>query len=81
MNKIGLKLINNGSKICLKSTKIRLKTALEEGLEAQLTTERGKKLAEEENHGSWTPLGALSWVSSESSTRPRSGPEAALTRA
>ena len=80
VNQIGSKLINNWSKICLKSTKIRPGRALEEGLGAQLTAERGQKLAEEENHGSWTHLGALAWVSSESSTRPRSGPEAVLTR-
>ena len=56
VNKIGWKLINNCSKICLKFTKIRLGRALEGGLGAQLAAERGQRLEEDENHGSWTPL-------------------------
>ena len=70
VNKIGSKLINNCSKICLKSTKISPGRVLEEGLGAQWTAERAQKLAEDENHGSWTPLGALPWVSSEAQHDP-----------
>ena len=63
-----------------KNDKNRGGRALERKPGAQLAAGSSQKREEDENQGSWIPLGALPWVSFESSTRLRSGPEALVTR-
>ena len=50
--------------------KIRPGSSLERGHRTQLAPGTAQKLQEDENHGSWTPLGTLPWVSFKSCALP-----------